>query len=71
MIPPEVTDREKSYFPVPALKHLEGPYLELVKEALHAPVARERGIFQQEYVNRLLGELMTVSPGSGATSSGR
>ncbi len=41
VIPPEVTDREKSYFPVPALKHLEGPYLELVKEALHAPVARE------------------------------
>jgi asparagine synthase (glutamine-hydrolysing) len=49
-----VIDREKGYFPVPALKHLEGPYLGLVKEALHAPSAKERGIFRKEYVDRLL-----------------
>ncbi len=56
VIPAEVIDREKGYFPVPALKHLEGPYLDLVKSALHAPAARERGIFRKEYVDRLLGE---------------
>ncbi len=56
VIPNEVIDREKGYFPVPALKHLEGPYLDLVKEALHAPAARERGIFRKEYVDRLLAE---------------
>ncbi|MCA1696751.1 MAG: N-acetylglutaminylglutamine amidotransferase, partial [Actinobacteria bacterium] len=56
VIPSEVIDREKGYFPVPALKHLEGPYLDLVKEALHAPAAKERGIFRQEYVDRLLKE---------------
>ncbi|HEX6698358.1 MAG TPA: gamma-glutamyl-gamma-aminobutyrate hydrolase family protein [Solirubrobacteraceae bacterium] len=28
-----------AYFPVPALAHLEGPYVKLVREALHAPVA--------------------------------
>src|SRR5215204_1158734 len=56
VIPDEVIDREKGYFPVPALKHLEGDYLGLVKEALHAPAAKERGIFREEYVERLLKE---------------
>jgi asparagine synthase (glutamine-hydrolysing) len=56
VIPNEVIDREKGYFPVPALTHLEGPYLDLVKSALHAPAAKERGIFREEYVERLLGE---------------
>jgi asparagine synthase (glutamine-hydrolysing) len=56
VIPSEVIDREKGYFPVPALKHLEGPYLELVREALYAPRAKERGIFRKEYVDRLLAK---------------
>ena len=56
VIPSEVIDRPKGYFPVPALKHLEGPYLELVKDALCSPTARERGIFRKEYVERLLAE---------------
>ena len=54
VIPSEVIDREKGYFPVPALKHLEGRYLDLVREALHAPAARERRIFNDEYVETLL-----------------
>lgn len=54
VIPSEVIDREKGYFPVPALKHLEGSYLDLVKDALHAPAAKERGIFRKEYVDGLL-----------------
>jgi len=54
VIPSAVIDRPKGYFPVPALKHLEGPYLELVRDALHAPEARERGLFQDAYVDRLL-----------------
>ena len=56
VIPNEVIDREKGYFPVPALEYLEGPYLDLVKSALYAPAAKERGIFREEYVERLLGE---------------
>src|SRR5215207_8278599 len=55
VVPSEVIDRPKGYFPVPALKHLEGPYLALVREALHAPAAKKRGIFREEYVERLLG----------------
>ena len=34
VIPAEVIDRPKGYFPVPALTHLEGPYLDLVRDAL-------------------------------------
>ena len=54
VVPSEVIDRPKGYFPVPALKHLQGPYLDLVRDALHAPEARERGLYQDRYVNRLL-----------------
>ena len=32
VIPSEVIDRPKGYFPVPALKYLDGPYLDLVRE---------------------------------------
>ncbi|MFA9445917.1 N-acetylglutaminylglutamine amidotransferase [Egicoccus sp. AB-alg6-2] len=56
VIPNEVIDRPKGYFPVPALKHLQGPYLDLVRDALHAPEARARGLFQQAEVQRLLDD---------------
>jgi asparagine synthase (glutamine-hydrolysing) len=54
VIPDDVIDRPKGYFPVPALKHLQGPYLDLVRDALHAPAARDRGLFRQTYVEGLL-----------------
>jgi asparagine synthase (glutamine-hydrolysing) len=53
VIPAEVIDRPKGYFPVPALKYLQGPYLELVEDALHSAAARDRGLFRPEYVDRL------------------
>jgi asparagine synthase (glutamine-hydrolysing) len=56
VIPDAVIDRPKGYFPVPALKHLQGPYLELVTEALQAPAARERGLFAEAEVARLLAD---------------
>ena len=37
VIPHEVIDRPKGYFPVPALKHLAGPYLDLVATRCTAP----------------------------------
>ncbi|MBW8481921.1 N-acetylglutaminylglutamine amidotransferase [Actinomadura parmotrematis] len=54
VVPDEVIDRTKGYFPVPAIRHLDGPYLELVREALSAPEAKARGLFRPEYVDRLL-----------------
>ncbi len=56
VIPAAVIDRPKGYFPVPALTHLEGPYLDMVRDALYAPVAKERGLFRPEAVDRLLAD---------------
>ena len=56
VIPADVIDRPKGYFPVPALTHLEGPYLDLVRDALYAPAAKERGLFRPEAVERLLSD---------------
>lgn len=56
VIPASVIDRPKGYFPVPALTHLEGPYLEMVRDALYAPEAKERGLFRPEAVDRLLAD---------------
>jgi asparagine synthase (glutamine-hydrolysing) len=54
LLPAEVVDRPKGYFPVPALIHLEGPVLDLVRTALRSPEARARGVFRGAYVDRLL-----------------
>ena len=53
VIPPEVIDRPKGYFPVPALKYLKGPYLELVRDALTNAKAKSRGLFRDDYIERL------------------
>jgi len=56
VIPAEVIDRPKGYFPVPALKYLDGPYLELVRDTLFSRKAQERGLFRQPYIDRLLDD---------------
>jgi len=54
VIPHEVIDRPKGYFPVPALKYLRGPFLDFVRDVLDQPQARERELFQRNYVETLL-----------------
>jgi asparagine synthase (glutamine-hydrolysing) len=54
VIPAEVIDRPKGYFPVPALKYLRGDYLEMVRETLHTDAAKRRTLFQADYVQSLL-----------------
>ncbi|WP_207453327.1 N-acetylglutaminylglutamine amidotransferase [Desertivibrio insolitus] len=56
VLPTEVVDRPKGYFPVPALRHLDGPVLDMVREALRAPEATARGVFRGDYVDVLLAE---------------
>lgn len=56
VIPAEVIDRPKGYFPVPALKYLRGDFLDLARDALTSTAARERGLFQSAYVDRLLAD---------------
>ena len=53
VIPHEVIDRKKGYFPVPALKYIQGPYLDLVRDTLTSQAARQRGLFRREYLERL------------------
>lgn len=56
VVPSEVIDRKKGYFPVPQLKYIEGPYLDLVRDALSTRAARERGIFRKDYLDRLFAD---------------
>jgi asparagine synthase (glutamine-hydrolysing) len=56
VVPDEVIDRTKGYFPVPAIRQLDGPYLERVREALTDPAAKQRGLFRPEAVERMLRE---------------
>ena len=63
VLPNEVVDRPKGYFPVPPLIHLEGPYVEMLRDALQSPAARQRGLFRPEHVRHLLdhpNELTTL-----------
>ena len=56
VIPSAVIDRPKGYFPVPALKYLQGSVLERVRDALSNRAARERGLFRQKYLDTLLAD---------------
>ncbi|HEU4349078.1 MAG TPA: N-acetylglutaminylglutamine amidotransferase [Actinoplanes sp.] len=66
VVPDEVIDRTKGYFPVPAIRHLEGPMLERVRDALSAPAARGRNLFRSEYVDALLKDPNTPRTTLGA-----
>ena len=54
MVPSAVIDRKKGYFPVPQLKYIAGPYLDMIRDTLHSQKARERGLFRDAYLDRLL-----------------
>jgi asparagine synthase (glutamine-hydrolysing) len=56
VVPAEIIDRPKGYFPVPALKYIAGPYLDMVRAALTAPSARARGIFRPEWLDELFAD---------------
>ncbi|MGA5710994.1 N-acetylglutaminylglutamine amidotransferase [Streptomyces cellulosae] len=56
VLPREVVDRPKGYFPVPAIRHMAGPVLQRVRDTMTAPEARNRGVFREDYVERMLAE---------------
>jgi asparagine synthase (glutamine-hydrolysing) len=56
IIPSEVIDRPKGYFPVPALKYPRGDVLDMMRDAVTSQRARERQLFQPDYVQELLAE---------------
>ncbi|MET8158124.1 N-acetylglutaminylglutamine amidotransferase [Sphaerisporangium sp. NPDC005289] len=65
LVPDEVIDRPKGYFPVPAIRHIHGPFLDLVGDALTGQVARDRGLFRPAMVDKLL-----AAPGEHRTTLG-
>jgi asparagine synthase (glutamine-hydrolysing) len=56
LLPDAVIDRPKGYFPTPALKYLRGGFLDFIHATLTAPACRERGLYNPEYVKKLLAE---------------
>jgi asparagine synthase (glutamine-hydrolysing) len=54
VVPSEVIDRPKGYFPVPGMRTLDGPLLELVRGALCSTAARDRGVLAPAHLDRLL-----------------
>lgn len=54
VMPNEVIDRPKGYFPVPTFKLLQGEALTLVRDTLTSQVARQRGLFNDGFIDTLL-----------------
>jgi asparagine synthase (glutamine-hydrolysing) len=54
LLPADVIDRPKGYFPVPAIRHLSGGLLDRVTAALTDRDARDRGIFRAQWVATML-----------------
>jgi asparagine synthase (glutamine-hydrolysing) len=54
LLPSEVIDRTKGYFPVPGIRHLRGEVLDMVRDALTNDAARARGLYRKHTVDALL-----------------
>ena len=65
LLPAEVIDRTKGYFPVPGIRHLHGPVLDMVRDALGNRAAQDRGLYRPEAVKALL-----ASPNETRTTLG-
>ncbi len=54
LVPDSVIDRPKGYFPVPALKFVRGEFLDMMCDLLNSQSCRDRGLFQQSYINKVI-----------------
>ena len=54
LVPDSVIDRPKGYFPVPVLKYVRGPFLEMMRRILMSEACLQRGLYQRDYVDKLL-----------------
>lgn len=55
-LPDAVIDRKKGYFPMPALKFVRGAFYDFMADILNSRAARERGLFNRDYLELLLKE---------------
>jgi asparagine synthase (glutamine-hydrolysing) len=56
VVPDTIIDRPKGYFPVPAIRHLSGSLLDRVRDAITDPVAKDRGLFRPDWLQRMLAD---------------
>lgn len=54
ILPDEVIDRPKGYFPVPEFRELQGDVLDMVRDALTNEAATTRGLLRQDAITQLL-----------------
>jgi len=54
LLPDSIIDRPKGYFPMPALKYVRGEFYDFMRDILDSQAARNRGLFNRAYVDRLL-----------------
>ena len=67
LLPSSVIDRKKGYFPMPALKYIQGDFLEFMSDILLSSSCHNRGIFDQKYINKVINsprDYMTSLNGS-------
>jgi len=56
LVPDEVIDRPKGYFPMPALKYVRDDFYDMMKSVLLSEPAQKRGVFQADYIEALLAD---------------
>jgi asparagine synthase (glutamine-hydrolysing) len=56
LLPDSVIDRKKGYFPMPSLKYVRGEFLEFMKQILLCDTAKNRGLYNPAYVEKLMTE---------------
>ncbi len=54
LLPDSVIDRKKGYFPMPSLKYVRGDFLEFMKQILLCDTAKNRGLYNPAYVEKLM-----------------
>ena len=67
LLPDSVINRKKGYFPMPALKYVEGEFLDFMSDILTSSACVNRGIFNQNYVQKVINsprDYMTALNGS-------
>jgi asparagine synthase (glutamine-hydrolysing) len=68
VVPDSIIDRPKGYFPVPAIRHLEGPFLDRVRDAVTDPVAKARGLVRRDWLDAMLADPNTARTNLGSNA---
>ncbi|QKQ23857.1 N-acetylglutaminylglutamine amidotransferase [Candidatus Ruthia endofausta] len=67
LLPDSVIDRQKSYFPMPALKYIRGEFLDFMSDVLTSSKCVNRGVFNQVFIDKVINKprnYMTALNGS-------